>query len=499
MSDLKSNINHTRRNRLLSSVAALALVVSGTVAGTVMSSSTPVRAAAVITSDLQSQALPSFANVVDHVKSAVVSVKVKLFNASNQGDDMSEQNNLPPEMQQFFKRFGGQLGGMPGQQQARPVMAQGSGFFISGTGYIVTNNHVVENAKTVTVTMDNGKTLDAKVIGTDQKTDLALLKVNEKGDYPFVSLAKDAPRVGDWVVAIGNPYGLGGTVTAGIVSASGRDIGASPYDDYLQIDAPINKGNSGGPTFNLKGEVVGVNTAIYSPSGGSVGLAFAIPARTVDTVMNSLEHGGVVSRGMLGVRIQPVTRDIADGLGLKAASGALVDQAEPGTPAANAGLKSGDVITALNGQPIKDARELTRLVGGLKPGDKAAIAYWRNGEAQTADLTLASQREQRRADAGPMSNDGKTVLGLRLAPASQIAGAGDMGVAIVGVDPNGAAASKGLSDGDVILEISGKPVSQPSDVTAGIAKAEKDGKTAVLAKIKTADGSRYVAFAFPKA
>ena len=192
------------------------------------------------------------------------------------------------------------------------MMGEGSGFFVSADGYIVTNNHVVDHAKTVTVTTQDGKTLNAKVIGTDPKTDLALIKVNEAGDYPFVAFSKEMPRIGDWVVAIGNPYGLGGTVTAGIVSAEGRDIGDGPYDRFIQIDAPINRGNSGGPTFNMKGEVVGVNTAIYSPSGGSVGIGFAIPSTTVDSVIGALEHGGVVPRGYLGVNIQPVTADMAD-------------------------------------------------------------------------------------------------------------------------------------------------------------------------------------------
>ena len=232
------------------------------------------------------------------------------------------------------------------------MMGEGSGFFVSADGYIVTNNHVVQKAKTVTVTTQDGKTLDAKVVGTDPKTDLALIKVNESGDYPFVAFSKEQPRIGDWVVAIGNPYGLGGTVTAGIISAEGRDIGDGPYDRFLQIDAPINRGNSGGPTFNMKGEVVGVNTAIYSPSGGSVGIGFAIPATTVDSVIGALEHGGIVPRGYLGVNIQPVTPEMAESLGMKTAKGAIVAEAMPGTPAAEAGLKAGDVITKLNGQVV---------------------------------------------------------------------------------------------------------------------------------------------------
>jgi serine protease Do len=497
------NVAMNTRTRLLASAAALALVAS--VGGVVVSESLPARASAVVTSDLQTPSMPSFANVVERVKPAVVSVRVKIENAGTVADSDTEgqmdggMDNLPPEIQKFFKRFGGGNGGMR-PSTPRQMIGQGSGFFVSADGYVVTNNHVVENAKTVTITMNDGKAMDAKVIGTDPKTDLAVLKVSEKGDYPFVSLAKDAPRVGDWVVAIGNPFGLGGTVTAGIVSADGRDIGDGPYDSFMQIDAPMNKGNSGGPTFNLKGEVVGVNTAIFSPSGGSVGLGFAIPSKTVDTVVDSLEHGGVVSRGFLGVQIQPVSEDIADSLGLKAAKGALVDQTTAGTPAADAGLKAGDVIVKLNGQEIKDAADLTRRVGAMKPGDRAEIAYLREGKEQTANVTLASQKNEKTAKADPSEKDGAPVLGVQLAPAKEVSGAGDKGVAIVKVDPDSAAASMGLTEGDIILEVAGKPVSQPAEVKAGIASAKQDGKKAVLMKLQTADGSaRFVAFAFPKA
>jgi len=314
-----------------------------------------------------------------------------------------------------------------------------------------------------------------------------------------VSFAKEAPRIGDWVVAIGNPYGLGGTVTAGIISAQGRDIGSGPYDSYLQIDAPINKGNSGGPSFNLKGEVIGVNTAIYSPSGGSVGIGFDIPASTADNVVGALEHGGVVTRGYLGVMIQPVSQDIADSLGVKTASGALIDQADAGTPAAEAGLKSGDVITKLNGQDIKDAGDLTRRIGAMKPGDRVELSYLRDGSEKTASVTLGSQKAEKMAMAGDAQDGGPAVLGVQLAPARDVSGAGDEGVAIVKVDPNGAAASKGIADGDVILEVAGKKVSQPDEVKAGISTARQDGKKAVLMRIKTANGARFVAFELPKA
>ena len=302
--------------------------------------------------------------------------------------------------------------------------------------------------------------------------------------------------VGDWVVAIGNPFGLGGTVTAGIVSAHGRDIGSGPYDDYLQIDAPINKGNSGGPTFNLKGEVVGVNTAIFSPSGGSVGLAFAIPASTVTSVVDQLEHGGRVNRAYLGVRVQPVTQDLADGLGLPTAAGALIDTAEPGTPAAAAGLKSGDVITKMNGVTIKDARELTRKVGAMKSNDKAEFTYLRDGKELTANVALAVQNDERQAKADSSSPDAKSILGVKLAPAKAVPGAGDVGVVVVGVDPDGQGAAKGLAEGSIILEVAGKPVDRPEQVKSGLEQARKDGKKAALLKIKTADGSRFMAVTF---
>ena len=454
-----------------------------------------------VTSDLNAQGSPSFATLIERVKPAVVSVKVKIANASSE-DNGVQMDNLPPEIQQFLKRFGG-AGGMNGgmQQKSQPMIGEGSGFFVSADGYIVTNNHVVQNAKTVSVTMDNGKTLDAKVVGADPKTDVAVIKVNEPGDYPFVSFAKEMPRIGDWVVAIGNPYGLGGTVTAGIVSAEGRDIGDGPYDRFLQIDAPINRGNSGGPTFNMQGQVVGMNTAIYSPSGGSVGIGFAIPASTVSTVEAALEHGGTIARGYLGVEIQPVSQDIAENLGLKSAAGAIVDKVMPGTPAAEAGLKTGDVITKLNGKDIAEASDLTLQVGMLKPGEKVQLTFMRDGVEKTADATLAPQKAEKTASADESGTNDKAApaLGIQLAPASEVAGSGDKGVAIVGVNPDGPAAEQGLATGQVILDVGGKPVSTPQDVKSEVASARSQGKKSVLMRIQTADGDRFVAVPFPKA
>jgi serine protease Do len=489
-----------RRNTILASVAVAALGVAGALGGNALSPTHPAYAAPVSTADLPQNA-PSFAPLIDRVKASVVSVKVKIAaeDAEGEGEGASSgQDNLPPEIQKFFKQFGGMPNGGGAPQAKHPMMmGEGSGFFVSADGYIVTNNHVVQKAKTVSVTTQDGKTLDAKVIGTDPKTDLAVIKVNEAGDYPFVALSKETARIGDWVVAIGNPYGLGGTVTAGIISAEGRDIGDGPYDRFLQIDAPINRGNSGGPTFNMKGEVVGVNTAIYSPSGGSVGIGFAIPAATVESVVGALEHGGMVPRGYLGVNIQPVTADMAESLGLKTAKGAIVAEAMSGTPAADAGLKAGDVITKLNGQVVDDASDLTRRIGSFKPSDKVELTYIRDGAEKTASVTLADQKNQTvaQADGKPAKEQG--ALGIQIAPAKD----GDKGVQIVGVDPNGTAAEQGLAEGDVILDVAGKSVSSPADVKAGIANAKSQGKKAVMMRIQTADGSgaRFVAVPFPKA
>ena len=347
--------------RLMGGVAilAVALAIGGAVyAGGAKKETPPPQAAAVQHSDIGT---PSFADLVQQVKPAVVSVSVKIDQGRQSvaaNSDETEQFKGTP-FEEFFRNFESQRpngrqsddGSNASHQFAK---ALGSGFFISPDGYLVTNNHVVDHAVKVQVIMDDGTTQDAKVIGTDPRTDLALLKVDSGKNLPYVRLADKAPRIGDWVIAMGNPFGLGGTVTAGIVSAEGRDIGSGPYDDYIQIDAPVNKGNSGGPTFNLKGEVIGVNTAIFSPSGGSVGIAFDIPATTVQAVVLQLKASGRVERGWLGVQTQPVTPEIADSLNLPDVAGALIDEPQAGSPGAKAGLESGDVITRLDGKPVKD-------------------------------------------------------------------------------------------------------------------------------------------------
>ena len=311
-----------------------------------------------------------------------------------------------------------------------------------------------------------------------------------------MKLSDKSPRIGDWVIAVGNPFGLGGTVTAGIVSARGRDIGASAYDDFIQIDAPVNKGNSGGPTFDTEGNVIGVNTAIFSPSGGSVGIAFAIPADTVTSVISQLKEHGSVTRGWIGVQIQPVTQDIADSLGLKKAEGALVAEPQKDSPAAKAGIEAGDVITAVNGQPVKDARDLAKKIGALAPKTTVKLSVLHKGSEKTISLTLGELPNTKEARATSEDSDGSAdlgKLGLTLAPAARVAGAGAQGVVVTGVDASGVAADHGFSTGDVILEVAGKSVSTPADVRTVIASARSEGKRSVLVRVKSGDNTRFVA------
>jgi serine protease Do len=432
---------------------------------------------------------------VEKVKPAVISVTVKIDRPSN--PDASDDLPFPPgsPFERFFKRFG-----MPNTPKGHKVITgQGSGFFISRDGYAVTNNHVVHDAENVQVTTDDGKTHSAKVIGTDPRTDLALIKVD--GDnFPFVKLADNSPRVGDWVLAAGNPFGLGGTVTAGIVSARGRDIGASAYDDFIQIDAPVNKGNSGGPTFDVDGNVIGVNTAIFSPSGGSVGIAFAIPADTVKSVVDQLRDKGTVARGWIGVQIQAVTPDLADSMGLKEATGALVSEPQKDSPAAKAGIQSGDVITTVNDAPVHDARELARKIGTMAPGTSVKLGVIHQGQTKTLTLTLGTLPNEKEASTSQDQNqrevpNGESLpkLGLTLAPNGKVSGSGNEGVVVTAINDGGVAAEHGFQIGDVILEVGGKTVSTPAEVRKSLADARSEGKHTVLFRVKSGDGTKFVA------
>jgi serine protease Do len=441
-----------------------------------------------------------FADIVEKVKPAVISVRVKMGNPQMSSNEESPFPKGSP-MEQFFKRFGMPDGipNMPNSPRGRQFgSSQGSGFLISADGYAVTNNHVVDKASTVEVATDDGKTYTAKVIGTDPRTDLALIKL-EGDNFPFVKFTETPPRIGDWVLAVGNPFGLGGTVTAGIVSARGRDIGAGPYDDFLQIDAPVNKGNSGGPTFNAQGSVIGVNTAIFSPSGGSVGIAFAIPAETVQAVVAQLKERGSVTRGWIGVQIQPVTKEIAESIGLKKAEGAIVAEPQKDSPAVKAGIEAGDVIVSVDGKPVENARDLAKRIAAMAPNTTVKLGVVRNGSEKTVSVTLGelpNTQEARLEQPGERNRNraSEPKLGLSLAP-----GGTDPGVVVAEVDPRGPAADYGLKAGDVILEVSGKAVATPAEVSKALGDARAEGKRSILLRIKSDRGTRFVAIPLSRA
>jgi serine protease Do len=462
----------------------------------------------------------SFADLVERVKPSVVSVAVvndggaSKVAENNKGDNKGDKKgggnfnlpDLPPDhpLHDFFKRLPKEFG----QQEERPkvVQGQGSGFVVSADGYVVTNNHVIDGATKIQITFDNDDTkYTAKLIGTDQRTDVALLKIDSTKTFPFVKFSKKSPRVGDWALAVGNPFGLGGTVTAGIVSALARDIGSGPYD-YMQIDAAVNRGNSGGPTFNLDGEVIGVNTAIFSPSGGNVGIAFDIPAKTVDEVVTQLKATGTVKRGWLGVKIQNVDEDTAASLGLNEAHGALVSEVTPNGPAAAAGIKTQDAILQVNDARVADSRDLARKIAELSPDSPVDIKVWRNNAEQVIKVKLGLFPKNAEAllnsdndddNSGSNNEDSKPAqmelsqLGVTLMPART--GSNEEGVAIAEVDPSSDAAEKGLKAGDVILEVSGEIVKTPDDVVSGVKKAQNLKRTAVLLHIKSSDQKRFVA------
>jgi len=495
------------RARLLAAAASIA--IAGAIGlGAVTTGTGPVMADAV---RVQGPQVNGFADVVEKVSPAVVSVQVKakIEPASDRGDMFGGRGfeDLPDghPLKRFFREFRGdgdqnwkrqdrkQRRGDRENARPRPV-AQGSGFFISEDGYLVTNNHVVEGGQAFTVVMDNGDELDAKLIGADPRTDLAVLKVDDDRKFTYVDFADDSKvRVGDWVVAVGNPFGLGGTVTAGIVSARGRDIGAGPYDDFIQIDAAVNRGNSGGPAFNLQGEVVGVNTAIFSPSGGNVGIAFAIPASTAKTVVQDLMDDGTVSRGWLGVQIQPVSKDIAESIGLSEAKGALASEPQADGPALAAGVKAGDVIVAVDGQPVNNPRELARKIGSIQPGSEVDLTLWRNGKSESVKLTLgtmpdapkkaSADGDQEQAEPSSLAD-----LGLTVAPAED-----GKGLVVTDVDPDSDAADRGIQPGDVITSVNSQEVKGVNDVKSAMDAASKAGRKAVLFQISRDDTNRFVA------
>jgi serine protease Do len=465
--------------------------------------------------EAQSSFLPngaptSFADLVERVKPAVVSIQVtskapKVTSAPKGapyggpkpgapygGDPRGPgwrggpPGGVPDGLEDFFnKRYGF-------DSTPRPTQAEGSGFVISPDGYVVTNNHVVAGAGKVQIIFDQHNKYEADVIGTDERTDLALLKIKTKTakTFPTVKFATSQPRVGDWVVAVGNPFGLGGTVTAGIVSAHGRDIGSGPYD-YMQIDAAVNKGNSGGPSFNLQGEVVGVNTAIVSPTGTNAGIAFAIPAKTANDIIEQLKQNGTIKRGWLGVRIQNVDEDVAASLGLSEPKGALVAEVQTPSPAAAAGIKRGDTILAVNGVKVADSRDLSRQIAGFQPDSTVELKVVRAQKEQAVQVKLGllpSANELSKYSPGRPSRPTElSQLGLSVQP---VEGPTREGVQVSEVEPDSPVAAK-IRVGDVILEADNRPVNSAEDLIAIIRDANRQNRRAILLLIRSGNETRF--------
>ena len=453
----------------------------------------------------------SFAPLVEKVLPAVVTIATTQVQGGANQRGLPQMPQLPPgsPFEKFFRDFG-----MPDQQQMRPqkLTALGSGFIVDPSGVIVTNNHVVENGTDIKVTLHDGTVTQGKLIGRDSRTDLAVVKISVGHPLPAVPFGdSDQMKTGDWVLAAGNPFGLGGSVTAGIISARGRNINAGPYDDFLQIDAPINRGNSGGPTFNLQGQVIGVNTAIYSPNGGSVGIGFAIPSNVVKSVVASLESSGRVTRGWLGVEIQQMTPEMASALGLDRERGALVAGVQTDSPAAKAGVRVGDVITAYAGKPINSLTNLTTAVADSRIGSSQPIEILRDGKNMTLNATIAQLKDEQQANAGSSGSarrggappagpaNAEVAMGLRLAPLSQAMrqrfdiDRNVKGVVVVEADPNSNAVDQGVQPGDIIVQINNHAVSQPKEVTAQVEQARKQGRKAVALLINRGGQEQFVA------
>jgi serine protease Do len=505
----ESSTQNTRgrkiRNALLASVFTLGIAgAMGT--GALISDSHVARAEAVKVDEVAP--VIDFTGVAEKVLPAVVSVQVKTEVAAvSNRNPMQGFEDLPPDhpLNEFFRRFGGPGFGGDGTEpyQPRRGESQGSGFFISGDGYIVTNSHVVQDGREYSVIMQDGTELTAQLIGTDDRTDLALLKVeNGHEEFTYVTFAQEEPKVGQWVLAVGNPFGLGGSVSAGIISASGRDIGSGPYDNYLQIDAPINRGNSGGPAFNTSGEVIGINTAIFSPSGGNVGIAFAIPAAMAAEVVDDLRDDGTVTRGWLGVQIQPVTNDIAESLGVESTDGAIVADAMADGPAVGAGIQAGDIITKVNGESVKDPKTLSETIARIEPGQEITITIMRDGREQEIKVTLgnlndfdASQQATVEEPAAPEATTPTSLEALGLTVEDNPDGSG---LRVTDVAADSPAADKGLSAGDVIVAVGGQSVETASDIEDGINAAQDNGRDAVLFRVQGENGARFVGVPFER-
>jgi serine protease Do len=445
-----------------------------------------------------------FAKLASRVVGTVVNISTEAAPPAEKPAAGMQQNSAGTTLDQVFRDFFGQNGGpgTPGEQ----IASLGSGFIIDPAGLIVTNNHVIANAEHITVTLANDTSLQARVVGRDPITDLALLKVDPKEPLPAARWGDSSKaRVGDWVLTIGNPFGLGDTVTAGIISATARDIHSSPYDDYLQTDASINRGNSGGPMFNLEGQVIGINTVIYSPSGGSIGIGFALPSTIARPIIEQLKTQGRVERGWIGARIQPMNADLAESVQLDRSGGAMIATIDPDSPAAAAKLEPGDVILAYDEHAIEKSRDLPRLVAATPPGKQVTLAIWRDGKERTVELKVAVLDPDRKPPQPPQPPQPKPpatvdVFGLKLAKITP-----DLrkqfalpewanGVVITEVPQGGAAAAQGLRPGDLLLAIGRTPIANPQQVPALAAAAKKAKQKMVLMRVEGRQGStRFVA------
>jgi len=453
----------------------------------------------------------SFADLAERLSPAVVNISTsQTVKRPNIGPKIPELPQGSP-FEEFFKDFFDKRGGEG--PSSRKVQSLGSGFVIDPKGFIVTNNHVIENADEIVVNFPNGDSLDAKLIGTDPKTDLAVLKLTEEPSepIPFVNFGdSDTARVGDWVIAIGNPFGLGGSVSAGIISARNRNINSGPYDDFLQTDAAINRGNSGGPLFNMDGDVIGVNTAIYSPTGGSVGVGFSVPAAIATNVVDQLREFGEIRRGWIGVRIREVSEELAEGLDLDKPKGALVEDVTKEGPAEEGGVEIGDVILSFDGKDIEEMRDLPRAVAETPAGDTVRMIVSRKGKTQTLKITVGLLDAEGNAvsdeeDEEVVEESGEEVLGMTLSgldrkqrEANGIK-ADQEGVLITDVESTSAAAKKGLRRGDVIVEVAQEAVTTPEEVTKKVAAQKAEGKSSVLLLVSRGGDVRFVALRFEEA
>ena len=445
-----------------------------------------------------------FSHLAGHLLGVVVNISTTQAAAPPPAKTAQEAGPASPgnSLDDLFRDFFGDKGA-PGQPGSRAA-SLGSGFIIDPSGLIVTNAHVIANADQITVTLSDDTVLQAQVIGRDSVTDLALLKVDAKTPLPAASWGDSSKaKVGDWVLAIGNPFGLGGTVTAGIISATARDIHSGPYDDYLQTDASINRGNSGGPMFNLQGEVIGINTAIYSPTGGSIGIGFAVPTALAEPIINQLKTTGKVERGWIGARIQPVTDEIAESLGLDKAHGALIASIDPASPATQAGLRPGDVILTYDGKPVDRSRQLPRLVADSTPNKPIKLTIWRDGKEVEATLTVVAYDPNRPAPQPPAPEQPKPpptvdALGLKLAKLTPELRKqfslpdGVRGVVIVDVPQNSPGAAQGLRAGDLIAAAGTAPVTTPDEVLQHVAAAKHAGHKNILIRVEREGNFRFI-------